>query len=118
MAETIYVDFIEVQKENKRHNIKEKVKTKLVKGKDWFVRNKDVVIAAAPVVAVVTKVVGKRINLKKEESLKDLYCYDKSLGHYWKLRRELTNKEWREIDIRKKNGERLSDILADMRVLK
>lgn len=48
---------------------------------------------------------------------KHLYCYDRSLGHYWKLRRELTNEEWLEIDKRKKNGERLSDILDDMRVL-
>ena len=62
--------------------------------------------------------VSKRINLRKQEVLKDLYCYDRSLGHYWRLRRELSNKEWLEIDQRKKNGERLSDILAEMKVLK
>ena len=62
--------------------------------------------------------VSKRINLRKQEELKDLYCYDRSLGHYWRLRRELSNKEWLEIDQRKKNGERLSDILAEMTVLK
>ena len=66
----------------------------------------------------VAKVVSKRINLRKQEELKDLYCYDRSLGHYWRLRRELSNKEWLEIDQRKKNGERLSDILAEMKVLK
>lgn len=57
----------------------------------------------------------KRIN--KEEELKDLYCYDRSLGHYWKLRRKLTNAEWLEINERKANGENLGDILRDMRVL-
>ena len=62
--------------------------------------------------------VSKRINLRKQEELKDLYCYDRSLGHYWRLRRELSNKEWLEIDQRKKNGERLSDILAEMKVSK
>ena len=50
--------------------------------------------------------------------MKDLYCYDRSLGHYWRLRRELSNKEWLEIDQRKKNGERLADILDEMKVLK
>lgn len=59
-----------------------------------------------------------QIKLNKEKDLKDLYCYDRSLGHYWKLRRELTNTEWVEIDKRKNNGERLSDILSEMKVLK
>ena len=62
--------------------------------------------------------VSKRINLRKQEELKDLYCYDRSLGHYWRLRRELTNAEWLEIDRRKKNGERLADILEELKVLK
>ena len=62
--------------------------------------------------------VGKRVNLRKEEKLKDLYCYDRSLGHYWALRRELTNKEWVEINKRKQNGERLADILSELKVLK
>ncbi len=53
-----------------------------------------------------------------KEKVKDLYCYDRSVGHYWKLRRELSNKEWLEIDQREKNGERLSDILSEMKVLK
>ena len=48
---------------------------------------------------------SKHAALTKEQNLKDLYCYDRSLGHYWKLRRELTNEEWLEIDKRKKNGE-------------
>ena len=60
---------------------------------------------------------SKHAALAKEQDLKDLYCYDRSLGHYWKLRRELTNDEWLEIDKRKKEGERLSDILDDMKVL-
>lgn len=61
---------------------------------------------------------GDWFNRNKEEAVKNLYCYDRSLGHYWCLRRELSNKEWLEIDQRKKNGERLSDILAELKVLK
>lgn len=109
-------------KEHKKADFKKKINSMYQNGKDWLINNKEAVIALTPVViggiTTVTKVVGKRINLNKEEALKDLYCYDRSLGHYWRLRRELSNKEWLEIDRRKANGERLADILAEMKVLK
>ena len=89
---------------------------------DWVINNKDILVVLVPVivsgVTTVTKVVVKRVNLRKQENIKNLYCYDRSLGHYWKLRRELTNKEWVEIDKRKRNGERLADILDEFKVLK
>lgn len=64
------------------------------------------------------KAVDRHAKLNKEQNLKELYCYDRSLGNYWKLRRELSNAEWIEIDKRKKNGERLGDILYELKVLK
>lgn len=110
------------RKEERKREFKEKIDSKIQNGKEWFMRNKETVIALTPVViggvTSITKVVGKRVNLRKQESLKNLYCYDRSLGHYWSLKRELTNREWLEIDRRKKNGERLADILAELRVLK
>ena len=108
--------------EIKRREFKEKIHAKIQNGKEWIMRNKQTVITLTPIiiagVTTVTKVVLKHSNLRKQEDLKDLYCYDRSLGHYWKLRRELTNKEWLEVDRRKKDGERLSDILESMKVLK
>lgn len=116
------VQMEELKRESKRRAFKDKINAKIRNGKEWIVRNKEAVVTLTPViiggVTTVSKVVGKRINLRKQENLKDLYCYDRSLGHYWRLRRELTNKEWLEIDQRKKNGERLSDILEQMKVLK
>lgn len=110
------------QREARRRAFKEKVSLKIQQGKDWFVRNKEAVVTLTPViiggVTTVMKVVSKHVGQHKDEQLKDLYCYDRSLGHYWKLRRELTNDEWLEIDKRKKNGERLSDILDELKVLK
>ena len=101
---------------------KVKFKQKAQKATAWCSDHKEelmiAVPAAAGVVTCVVKAVGKHVNLKKQEDIKDLYCYDRSLGHYWALRRELSNKEWLEIDMRKKNGERLSDILAELKVLK
>ena len=88
---------------------------------EWIADNKETIIALTPFiitgVVTVCKVITKvKINGKTQE-LKDLYCYDRSLGHYWKLRRELTNDEWLEIDARKKAGERLADILYSFKVL-
>lgn len=112
----------EFKKEAKRRERKEKFERTIRKGREWLDRNKEALIVIVPIaikgVTTVYKVVSKRSNLRKEEQLKDLYCYDRSLGHYWRLRRELSNKEWLEIDRRKKNGERLADILEEMRVLK
>ena len=116
----ITVDFRNAKE--KLEDLKWNAKRKFREGLRWVSDNKELVITVMPVVVgcivTVTKVVGKRINLQKEESLKNLYCYDRSLGHYWRLRRELSNKEWLEIDKRKKNGERLADILAELKVLK
>ena len=114
--------FEDFEREQKRREFKEKIYVKIQNGKDWIIRNKETILILTPIaikgLTTITKVVGKRSNLKKEEELKDLYCYDRSLGHYWRLRRELSNKEWLEIDQRKKNGERLADILDEMKVLK
>lgn len=108
--------------ETKFERFKREVRAKREEAKDWLNRNKELAIVLTPVIiggaTTIIKVVGKRVNLRKEESLKNLYCYDRSLGHYWRLRRELSNKEWLEIDMRKKGGERLSDILAELKVLK
>ena len=103
-------------------NVKERFKQKVREVKDWASANKEALIILTPVViggvTTVIKVTGKHINLRKEESLKNLYCYDRSLGHYWKLKRKLSNKEWLEIDARKNKGESLSNILASFKVLK
>lgn len=113
----------------KREQIKQKFEEKKLNFKwkfnrftKWIVNNKEFVIIALPVVISGTKFVirhlGTHRNLVKQEEIKNLYCYDRSLGHYWKLRRELTNDEWVYIDKRKKAGERLADILDELKVLK
>ena len=98
------------------------VREKVQAAKDFMSDNKEVLVIAIPAIIglgkMVTKSINKTVNLRKEEHLKNEYCYDRSLGHYWELRRKLTNKEWLEIDKRKKNGEKLSDILKSLNVLK
>ena len=107
---------------NIKEGRKRAIKDKAQKCKEWIVRNKEAVVASVPIViggiTTVVKAVSKHNSQRKEQDLKDLYCYDRSLGHYWKLKRPLSNDEWLEIDKRKKNGERLSDILDELKVLK
>lgn len=108
--------------ENKKDEFKRKMRNNMDSIGSWIYRNREMVIFFTPIVigslTTLVKVVGKNVNLSKEKAVKDLYCYDRSLGHYWALRRELSNKEWVEIDKRKANGERLADILSELKVLK
>lgn len=101
--------------------LKDKVIFKTKQAYQWCKENPEMAIAIGSAVFAGGKYLAKasikRSNIKAEEDVKNLYCYDRSLGHYWKLRRELRNDEWIEIDRRKQNGERLSDILYSMRVL-
>ena len=91
----ILIDF---KREQMKREFKAKVNSAFNEGKDWVVQNKDLLIALTPVIigglTTTTKVVGRNVNLRKQESIKNLYCFDRSLGHYWRLRRELTNREW------------------------
>lgn len=113
---------IDFSRETKRKKLKVKISEKLNKGKAWIIHNRDMLVMLTPIViggvTTVVKVVGKCMNRHSEKALKKLYCYDRSLGHFWRLKRELSTREWLEVDRRKKNGERMADILSDMRVLK
>lgn len=112
----------ELRKARKANRAREWVHRRANDAANWFYNNKEMVMLLGPAAigaaTTVVKVIGKNVNLRKEKSTKDLYCYDRSLGHYWALRRELTNAEWVEIDKRKNKGERLADILSELRVLK
>lgn len=105
---------------------KARMRAKVKSAKKWIIRNQDWLVIAAPSVlgagTAIAKFIAKTANnhakVKKIKDTKNLYCYDRSLGHYWKLKRELTNADWVAIDRRKQHGERLSDILKDLNVLK
>lgn len=113
-------------KEAKKRERKQKWEQRKQQVIRWAGDNKDLAIAIG--VTVITCVAGgikfivvngrKDRKLQAEQDLKELYCYDRKLGHYWKLRRELSNAEWLSVDSRVKAGERMGDVLESMRVLK
>lgn len=117
-------DYDELVNNKKKADRRAWVYEKVNKAK-WFVEDHKAqiaaVAAATPVVVgtiiQIARMVSQQDRLKKAKDLKELYCYDRSLGHYWKLRRELTNDEWLAIDARKRSGERLADILKELNVL-
>lgn len=108
--------------ERRTSQFKEKFKNKIQDGRNWIRDNKDTIIQYAPYiaggVAIGMKVLGKNINLRKQESLGNLRCYDRSAGHYWQLRRKLSTDEWLYIEQRRKCGYSLGDILSELKVLK
>lgn len=66
----------------------------------------------------IIKGITRTHNLQIEEKMKDLLVYDNRLGHYWELRRKLTNDEWLSVQDRVKAGERIGDVLRELHVLK
>lgn len=115
------IEVVDFKKEIKKRQRKEWFQSKVDNAGRWINNNKEMILILGPAalgaVTAGAKVVSKHVQQHKEKDLKDLYCYDRSLGHYWKLCRELTNSEWVEIDKRKNNGERLADILDELKVL-
>lgn len=113
---------IDITKEIKRAERKARWKARIDKVKNFVDDNREVILVAVPAitgtVATGIKVLGRRHNLAMEERNKDRRIYDARLGHYWELRRKLSNREYTDIDRRMKNGERLSEILEELRVLK
>lgn len=117
-------DYDELVNNKKKADRRAWVYEKVNKAK-WFVEDHKAQIAAVAAVTPIVvgtimqiaRMVSQQDRLKKAKDLKELYCYDRSLGHYWKLRRELTNDEWLAIDARKRSGERLADILKELNVL-
>ena len=109
----------------KVRELKTKTKAKVRQAKEWAAENQEkafLIVTAigscgVKVISSTVKHRCKKAELRKEEELKEEYCYDRSLGHYWRLKRKLTNDEWLEIEHRRKNGERLADILNSMKVL-
>lgn len=127
MAEiTTIKDFKKAYKKAQRKKTVEKI---VYDGAEWYRKNPEyatlILGAGATLLTVLTKGtinLGKETirnaNLRKEEALRDLTIWDPSERHRWQLRRKLTSEEWLEISEKRANGEKLSDILNAMKVLK
>lgn len=108
--------------ETKWEKFKRKAKEKFEVAKGWCIYHQEDLLVYIPIglagVAGICKYVGRARRLNQEQKLKDLYIYDRSMGRYVELRRKLRQKDLVEISRRRKNGERLTDILVAMKLVR
>ena len=110
------------------YGVRWNVKKKFNEGVEWVGQHKEELIISSPFLLFGMKMIGglvkdtirsidRKVDMKKEQDLQDLYVYDNSLGMYHKLRRPLKPSEKIEIDRRRKEGESKIQILASMGLL-
>lgn len=120
----IIIDLNKAKVESKWHAFKTEAKRKVMQGAQWVRENPE---SAGILATVGTAAIGggvkifkglmRNVNLRKEQYNKERYIYDRSLGMYLHTKRPLRNKDYVTINQRRKNGEKLSDILASMKIL-
>ena len=86
---------------------------------EWCMNNQETfyvgVFAASCISSAVKKY--RKTKMEREMDFHRNNIYDRSMGHYWQLRRRLTSDEMRELEQRKYYGESMGDILESMKVL-
>lgn len=99
-----------------------KFKAKAAQTWETCKQNKEVVIAVGSVVIPagieIVKMAVKRSDRRTEDNHRRKEMWDPVEGHWWKLKRELTSREYLEVEHRVKNGEKRGEILYEMGVLK
>ena len=128
MSKKVNAEVIDVkafERKCKRKNFKRKVKENIHKTVIWINDNKEFLVIAIPAAATVVsgtyKIVRKvsnNIAIAQQQRIKDMRIYDRSLGKYVELKRPLRNSDMKVILERRENGERLSNILMDLCLIK
>lgn len=124
MGEKVY-NIDDYKKEMKKRERKEKAKRAINDGLNWIDSHRELVSLAVPVIVVSvkggTKIVNgisRNVKLHQEKVDKEMRIYDRSLGKHIYLKRPLKNAELRKILERKEDGEKLTNILMDMNLIK
>lgn len=103
-------------------NTKETVKRKWNDTKQWCSENKQLLIVLVPAGLAAANKALKTVDRMQERryDYKERYLqvWDPATRQHVKLRRELTPAEQLELSQRNRDGERLTDILHDMKVAK
>lgn len=126
--EQIVLKMEDFKREQRRRDLEKEKKSKLDNATEWFNNNRDFAIIVIPAVITVSTILLKGgISLVKSvyrtkqankiQQQKARTMYDYSLHRYWTLKRDLTNNEMLEIARRRKDGEKLAEILRDLKVI-
>lgn len=102
-----------------------KVKVKAHETYEWIVTHKEEAtfiattgVAAIGAVGKIIRTIDRKVDLKKEKDLKELYVYDRSRGKYHRLRHKMTTREAIEFDRRRQEGETVTQILSSMDLIR
>lgn len=119
------ITFAQFEKERKRRERRQKIEDSLGWLSGLIRDNKELAIIGIPAAVAITKgitnAIGKTVSAnatKREIQFKERTIYDRSLGRYVELKRPLTPTEALIIEERRARGEKLHEILNDMRLLK
>lgn len=116
------------REQRRRDELEQQKKSKVEEATDWFNNNREFAMIIIPAgIGLATLLLKGGISLVKTcyrtkqatkiQQQKARTMYDYSLHRYWTLKRDLTNTEMLEIARRRKDGEKLAEILRDLRVI-
>ena len=116
---------IDADKQFRKEQRKKEFKRKVNEALDWIKDNKEVLVIVIPAALALTKegvkvikYLSKNVALIQEKRIKDLKIYDRSMGRYLDLKRPLNQNDMKIVLERRDNGEKLSNILMDLGLLK
>lgn len=115
-------EFKKAARKAKFDNFKRETKEKIIRAGKWYWEHKEVTLpVTVAVIGFATKGIGKlshELAMRREVDLRDLRSWDPRAGEWFDLTRKLTNAEKVLIDARVSAGERKSEVLRDLGVLK
>ena len=108
---------------DKLKDICKDAKEKAGKGIEWIKENPREAVgifgAAAAIFGAGAKAINKNVTARQERYNKERFIYDHSLNAYLETNRKLTNNDIVRInEERRKTGKKLSEVLAEMHLLK
>lgn len=124
-VKTEVIDSKKLERAYKRRHFKEECKRKFKNTWEWCKQNPYygtlIVTGVCGAVKGVTsfgKSISRNIALHQETKMRDNRIFDRSLGKYLELKRPLKQSDMSKILERKDQGEKLSNILMNMNLLK
>ena len=124
-VEAEVIDVKSLEKKVKKERFKRKVKEKVQNTIYWINENKEFLIIVVPAASAilgggfkVIRSISRNVALAQEKRIKDMRIYDRSMGKYIELKRPLKNADMKTILERRENGEKLSNILMDLKLIK
>lgn len=114
--------YVTPKDDSKKEKAKAWLHNKKVDFECWWAENGETVITLTPVVigglTVAFKFGNKILSVRQERYMREHAIWDPKECHWWIMKKKPTAWQWSEIERRKQDGERVSDILRSLGMLK